>query len=80
MIIQKNSQKSELITADYIKQGKLVIIPTDTIYGFSARVPDCSTVIKTIKGREDNKPFIELIKSTRMRKFLQNYWLYGLLH
>lgn len=61
MIIQKNSQKSELITADYIKQGKLVIIPTDTIYGFSARVPDCSTVIKTIKGREDNKPFIELI-------------------
>ena len=61
MIIQKNSPDSELITAEYIKQGKVVIIPTDTIYGFSARVPDCDNAIKTIKGREENKPFIELI-------------------
>ena len=61
MIIQKNSPQSDIITADYIKQGKVVIIPTDTIYGFSARAPDCGNDIKTIKGREENKPFIELI-------------------
>ncbi len=61
MIIRKNSPKSELIAADYIKQGKVVIIPTDTIYGFSARVPDGGNDIKAIKGRDENKPFIELI-------------------
>lgn len=72
MIIQKNSPRSEQITADFIKQGKVVIVPTDTLYGFSARVPDCAPVINQIKGREEGKPFIELISSPEDYKFYSN--------
>ncbi|MBP5328509.1 MAG: L-threonylcarbamoyladenylate synthase [Spirochaetaceae bacterium] len=61
MLILKNSPASEKTAAEYIKNGKVVIIPTDTIYGFSARVPDCADAVRKIKGREENKPFIELI-------------------
>lgn len=61
MLILKNSPASETTAAEYIKNGKVVIIPTDTIYGFSARVPDCAAAVRRIKGREENKPFIELI-------------------
>lgn len=52
--------------ADSLKNAQVVIIPTDTVYGFSAIVDDGSKTkekIQKIKGRGDEKPFIQLISS-----------------
>ena len=48
------------------KNGEVVIIPTDTVYGFSGIVDEnffTDSKIRKIKGREENKPFIQLISS-----------------
>ena len=63
MIIQKNNPESIDITATYLKNAKLVIIPTDTIYGFSGIVPEGNELIIKAKGRDEGKPFIQLISS-----------------
>lgn len=47
--------------ANALCAGKVVIIPTDTVYGFSGLVPASETAIRGIKGREETKPFIQLI-------------------
>ncbi|MEE1180999.1 MAG: L-threonylcarbamoyladenylate synthase [Treponema sp.] len=51
-----------------LKEGKVVIIPTDTVYGFSGIVnlknnPAFNTDgnIRKIKGRDEKKPLIQLI-------------------
>lgn len=62
MKLSKTRSDSARITADFIKDGKIVIIPTDTIYGFSARVGTATdSKIRALKGRGETKPFIELI-------------------
>lgn len=54
--------------SEVLKKGGVVILPTDTVYGFSGIVDfkdsaeygtDCR--IRSIKGREENKPLIQLI-------------------
>ena len=72
--------------ADSLKNAQVVIIPTDTVYGFSAIVDDESKTkekIQKIKGRGDEKPFIQLISSPEdIKKYtddeipsnLLNYW------
>ena len=56
--------ESIIKTASYLKEEKIVIIPTDTVYGFSGIIKkNCEDRIKNIKGRGGNKPFIQLIKS-----------------
>ena len=63
----KSDSESVKKTADALKANKIVIIPTDTVYGFSGIVKsDCQTdgtdaEIRRIKGREAYKPFIQLI-------------------
>ena len=64
MIFRKSDEKSTEICAKFINEGKIVIIPTDTVYGFSATSdPEKNTdaVIRKIKGRSETKPFIQLI-------------------
>lgn len=72
--------------SDSLKNAQVVIIPTDTVYGFSAIVDDESKTkekIQKIKGRGDEKPFIQLISSPEdIKKYtddeipsnLLNYW------
>ncbi|MBR5402059.1 MAG: histidine phosphatase family protein [Treponema sp.] len=92
-LIKKSDPDSAKITADILKEGGVVIIPTDTVYGFSGKVEsagalrepqgphnpkgthDCTGVpealegqptearIRTIKGRSETKPMIQLIAS-----------------
>ncbi len=52
--------------AKTLAQGKVVLMPTDTIYGLHALALDSAAVerIAAIKGREDSKPFIVLAGST----------------
>ncbi|WP_297455875.1 L-threonylcarbamoyladenylate synthase [Persephonella sp.] len=54
---------SEAIKA--IKSGKIVIVPTDTLYGILANALDKNAVerVYKLKGRDTSKPFIILIPS-----------------
>lgn len=67
MMLPKSEKDSAEKTASALKEGKIVIIPTDTIYGLSGIVSsnscefDTDTIIRTIKGRGEDKPFIELL-------------------
>ena len=56
-IIAKEATASAERTANALKKGGVVIIPTDTVYGFSGD----GDKIRTIKGRSETKPFIQLI-------------------
>ena len=61
----KSDDESCQVTAEALKNNKIVIIPTDTVYGFSGITGDSDTdgIIRRIKGREAYKPFIQLIPS-----------------
>lgn len=69
MIIQKSDPSSIEKTAATLKAGGIVIIPTDTVYGFSGIVDLKSSTaplqtdakIRAIKGRSETKPLIQLI-------------------
>lgn len=61
MSIQKKSPDSAAATASALREGNIVIIPTDTIYGFSGLFGKTAEAIARIKGRGEDKPFIALI-------------------
>ena len=69
MILNKTDINSIETTADTLKRGGIVIIPTDTVYGFSGIVDlksapahyETDTKIRAIKGRAETKPLIQLI-------------------
>ena len=69
MILNKFSSTSIQTTADTLKRGGIVIIPTDTVYGFSGIVDlkgstthfESDAKIRAIKGRAETKPLIQLI-------------------
>ena len=69
LIKNKNDQESIKTTADTLKNGEIVIIPTDTVYGFSGIVDlknaasnfETDAKIRAIKGRAETKPLIQLI-------------------
>ena len=68
MIIKKNDPNSIKAVAESINGGGVVILPTDTVYGFSAladhygrRESGGDHRIRVIKGRSETKPMIELI-------------------
>jgi L-threonylcarbamoyladenylate synthase len=51
--------------AQLLREGSVILLPTDTIYGLHARALDEKAVdrIRAMKGREDTKPFIVLASS-----------------
>ena len=67
MILHKSDEKAAPLCIDLLKRGKIVILPTDTVYGFSGIVERgkksfrTEEKIRAIKGREEQKPFIRLI-------------------
>lgn len=68
IIKNKNDKDSAKIAADLLKQGKICILPTDTVYGFSGIVDlknqisyKTDDLIRKIKGRAENKALIQLI-------------------
>lgn len=64
MICRKSDKNSVKLCVDSLLKGNVVILPTDTVYGFSAIVDEkynCDAKIRKIKGREESKPFIQLI-------------------
>jgi L-threonylcarbamoyladenylate synthase len=69
MILKKSDPTSIEKTADTLRNGGIVIIPTDTVYGFSGIVDlksvttcfETDAKIRAIKGRAETKPLIQLI-------------------
>ena len=69
MIVKKSDSTSIEQTAAILKNGGIVIIPTDTVYGFSGIVDlknasahfKTDAKIRAIKGRAETKPLIQLI-------------------
>ncbi|MEL3906593.1 MAG: L-threonylcarbamoyladenylate synthase [Treponema sp.] len=61
MRIQKANPNAAAYAAAALEQGKVVVLPTDTIYGFSGLFGRTAEKIAAIKGRNEDKPFIALI-------------------
>ena len=71
MIINKDDKDSAQKAADILSKGGVVILPTDTVYGFSGIVEKevsengnslpTDAKIRAIKGRAETKPLIQLI-------------------
>ncbi len=61
MILLKSNPNTLNIVSKALLENKVVIIPTDTVYGFSGIVPHSDSIIRAIKGRDEVKPFIQLI-------------------
>lgn len=61
MIIAVNKASCFDKTVDALKKGKVLILPTDTIYGFSGIVPDTEAKILKVKNRPSEKKMIQLI-------------------
>jgi L-threonylcarbamoyladenylate synthase len=69
MILKKSDPTSIEETVRILRSGGIVILPTDTVYGFSGIV-DLQNVpslfktdakIRAIKGRQETKPLIQLL-------------------
>ena len=72
LIKNKKDSSSIEVTVETLKRGGIVIIPTDTVYGFSGIVDlksadtvtpayETDAKIRAIKGRAETKPLIQLI-------------------
>lgn len=69
MILKKSDPSAIEQTVETLRKGGIVIIPTDTVYGFSGIVDlkasdshnETDAKIRTIKGRAETKPLIQLI-------------------
>lgn len=66
-----NSQKrKESIdrTAEIIKEGGVILCPTDTLYGLSCDAKNITAIekVRKIKGNDDGKSFIVLVDSDRL--------------
>ncbi|MDI6785880.1 MAG: L-threonylcarbamoyladenylate synthase [bacterium] len=85
----KNIEKSKIISVvSYLKEGKVVAFPTDTVYGLGADIEDEMAVrrIFYIKNRSFNKPLMLLISnidevsklakdiSSSIYKLINKYW------
>ncbi len=65
MIVQKKEKKCISITSSLILKNEVVIIPTDTIYGFSGLLSSEKDLMN-IKKREKSKKLIYLIEKPEM--------------
>ncbi|MBQ0052702.1 MAG: L-threonylcarbamoyladenylate synthase [Treponema sp.] len=79
MICRKCDEESVQIAIDYIRRGKIVVLPTDTVYGFSGIVDGrhysfhTNKKIAEIKGRDESKQMIQLIsKPEDVKKYTRD--------
>lgn len=78
--LAKNSADSAEKTAEILCGGGIAILPTDTVYGFSGIVDTTTAAshyttdahIRTIKGRAETKPLIQLIAKPEDIKLYTN--------
>ncbi len=71
-INRKNFKEIVKITVEAIKEGKVIICPTDTIYGLICDATNIKAVrrLLKIKRRSKNKPIPIFVKNLKMAKTL----------
>lgn len=70
-INQKKITSADLaLIVKALKAGKVIVYPTDTIYGLGCRASDVKAIkkIKKIKHRDLNKPLVIIVSSLNMAK------------
>jgi L-threonylcarbamoyladenylate synthase len=69
-------QKAVRLAAELLRTGKVVALPTETVYGLAANALDEKAVAKIfqIKGRPDNNPIIVHVASNEMAKRCVEHW------
>ncbi|WP_294429503.1 L-threonylcarbamoyladenylate synthase [uncultured Treponema sp.] len=79
MICRKCDDESSQIAVDYLRRGKIVVLPTDTVYGFSGIVDGrhysfhTNEKICQIKGRDEKKHLIQLLaKPEDIKKYTRD--------
>ncbi len=62
------SQKDLISVVNALREGGVIILPTETLYGFSADAENYETLlrIRRFKGREHNIPFLLLAQNMEM--------------
>lgn len=55
--------------ADILANKGLVIMPCDTIYGIVGIAPESENIIRELKGRNETKPFLLLIRKEWISRF-----------
>lgn len=78
MILQKEKKNCIAITSSFILNKEVVIIPTDTIYGFSG-LPSVENSLLNIKKRDKNKKLIYLIEKPEMALEYVDFTFYSKL-
>lgn len=68
--IKEISSVEILFISEILNKGGVIVTPTDTIYGLSCLATDKKAInlIKSLKKRDANKPFLILVSSWRMAK------------
>ncbi|MDD5071707.1 MAG: L-threonylcarbamoyladenylate synthase [Patescibacteria group bacterium] len=68
--LKKITKKEIDLIIDYFKRGKVIVYPTDTIYGLGCLATNKKAVKKIfkIKGREKKKPLLILVNGFKMLK------------
>lgn len=66
----KTSSALRALIVNYLRDGKIIVYPTDTIYGLGSLATNQKAILKIrrIKKRSANKPFIVLVSSLKMAK------------
>ena len=67
-IVEKNTDGAAEVLSRHLKSGALAIIPCDTIYGIVGVVPSSESALRTVKGRPETKPFIQLVTLDMAKK------------
>ena len=61
MVIREGSRRLRSLLLKVLKSGGVVILPCDTMYGLVGVVPAADDRIRRIKGRGEDKPFLQLL-------------------
>ncbi|MDX9809596.1 MAG: L-threonylcarbamoyladenylate synthase [Sphaerochaetaceae bacterium] len=61
MIIEKRDNSAITTIVRHLASNDLVIMPCDTIYGIVGGAPQTEIALRTVKGRPEEKPFIQLM-------------------
>lgn len=67
-IISKQETDSIGMLVYHLSHHHLAIIPCDTIYGIVGSVPVTEKALRMVKGREETKPFIQLVTAEMVKK------------
>ncbi len=61
MVLKFSLPETLAAVTDTLSAGGVAILPCDTIYGFVGVAPETENRIRSIKGRGEDKPFLQLL-------------------